>query len=455
MKAVTKVTDRIEAAQPRRFRPYPDYKDSGVEWLGEIPAHWEVKRLKYIATLNDEALPESTDPSLEMNYVDIGGVDAVAGITGTEAVVFENAPSRARRVVRSGDVIVSTVRTYLRAIAAIEVPESNLIVSTGFAVLRPRLLESSYASYALRAPHFVERVVANSVGVSYPAINASSLACFPIPYPEVDEQRAIADFLDHETAKIDALMATKEQLIELLQEKRSALITRAVTRGLDPKVPMKDSGVEWLGEIPAHWELTPLKHLLRRCDYGISESLGGAGDIRVLTMAHIQHGEVVLPDEGSVSGVDRTMVLEPDDLLFNRTNSRELVGKVGIYRGSQDDDVTFASYLVRLTAREGVEPEWLNYLLNSTGVLGMARSMALLSVNQANLNPTKYQQIVVPIPALFEQQTIAGFLRCETSRIDALIAKAREAIDHLTEFRTALISAAVTGKIDVREATPQ
>ena len=259
---MTEVTDRFEEARPRRFRPYPEYRDSGVEWLGEIPAHWDVERLKYLATLNDEALPESTDPSLEMNYVDIGGVDAVAGITGTEAVVFEKAPSRARRVVRSGDVIVSTVRTYLRAIAAIEAPESNLIVSTGFAVLRPRRLESSYASYALRAPHFVERVVANSVGVSYPAINASSLACFPIPYPEVDEQRAIAAFLDRETAKIDALVARKERLIELLQEKRTAVITRAVTRGLDPNVPMKDSGIEWLGKIPAHWHLRPLKRVV-------------------------------------------------------------------------------------------------------------------------------------------------------------------------------------------------
>ena len=196
-------TDWVEEVQPRGFRPYREYRDSGVEWLGNIPAHWEVERLKFLATLNDEALPEATDPNLEMNYVDISSVDAISGITGTDTIIFEKAPSRARRVVRRGDVIVSTVRTYLRAIAAIEASESNLIVSTGFAVLRARRLDSSFASYALRAPHFVERVVANSVGVSYPAINASSLACFPIPYPGVDEQRAIADFLDRETAKID------------------------------------------------------------------------------------------------------------------------------------------------------------------------------------------------------------------------------------------------------------
>ena len=425
--------------------------------LGTIPAHWDVARLKYLATLNDETLPESTDPSFEMTYVDIGSVDAVAGITETETVAFEKAPSRARRVVRDGDVVISTVRTYLRAIAAIHTPESGLIVSTGFAVLRPWRLESSFASYALRAPHFLERVVANSVGVSYPAINANSLACFPIPYPEVDEQRAIADFLDREAAKIDALVARKERLIELLQEKRAALITRAVTRGLDSNVPMKDSGVEWLGEIPAHWELMPLKHVLSRCDYGISETLGGSGDIRVLTMAHVRDGKIVLPDHGTVDAVDQTLLLDSGDLLFNRTNSRELVGKVGIFRGHGRHQVTFASYLVRLTARDTVRAGVvLNYLLNSTErLLGMARSMALLSVNQANLNPTKYQQIVVPMPGPSEQRTIANFVRCEAARIDAFIAKVRKAIDHLTEFRTALISAAVTGQIDVREAAPR
>ena len=135
---MTDATERIEEARPRRFRTYPAYKDSGVEWLGQIPAHWRTERLKYLATLNDDALAEATDPNFDMVYVDIGSVDAVAGITGTEDTVFEKAPSRARRIVRNGDVIVSTVRTYLRAITAIEAPEPNLIVSTGFAVIRPR-----------------------------------------------------------------------------------------------------------------------------------------------------------------------------------------------------------------------------------------------------------------------------------------------------------------------------
>ena len=212
---------------------YPRYRPSGVEWLGELPEHWEVKRLKYSASINDEALPKSTDPALEMVYVDIGSVDPVRGITRREEMFFEDAPSRARRIVRDGDTIVSTVRTYLRAIAPIRDPEPNTIVSTGFAVVRPRRAAPNFVSYALREPGLVDAIVARSVGVSYPAVNASEIGTLPIPLPPDDEQRAIADFLDRETSGIDQMVSTVEAAIERLQEYRCSLITAAVTGKID------------------------------------------------------------------------------------------------------------------------------------------------------------------------------------------------------------------------------
>ena len=219
---------------PRHFKSYPAYKDSGVEWLGEIPAHWEVKRLKYISTLNNETLPEITDPEFGMLYVDISSVDSIYGITVKEPLVFASAPSRARRLVRDGDVIISTVRTYLRAIAIIRQAEPNLVVSTGFAVVRPKFgFFSRFACYALRSPYFVEKVVAHSVGVSYPAINESQLASLPLALPPLSEQQAIANFLDRETAKIDALVAKIREGIGLLKEYRTALISAAVTGKID------------------------------------------------------------------------------------------------------------------------------------------------------------------------------------------------------------------------------
>ncbi len=218
-----------------KYRPYPACKDSGVEWLGEIPAHWEVKRLKYVAGLNPDVMAEDTDPDYVMSYVDITGVDSNGRISGTEDLRFEAAPSRARRRVQDGDTILSTVRTYLKAIAFMENSPENLVVSTGFVVLRPGPELYPRFLYRLVQSHeFVEAVVAHSEGVGYPAINPDELALLRVWLSSLTEQKAIATFLDRETAKIDALVAKKERLIELLQEKRTAIITQAVTKGLDP-----------------------------------------------------------------------------------------------------------------------------------------------------------------------------------------------------------------------------
>ena len=238
----------------RRYEPYSEYKDCGVEWLEEIPSHWKVRPLKFTATINPEELPGSTPFDYEIIYVDIGSVTLTEGIVTIEQYLFEVAPSRARRLVKHGDTILSTVRTYLKAIAYINDPPENLIASTGFAVIRPTSeLHPKFLSRFVQSEPFVNRVVKHSEGVSYPAIAPSKLGRFDVLVPPLSEQRAIGSFLDRETAKIDALIAKKEQLIALLQEKRSALITCAVTKGLDPNVPMRDSGVEWLGQIPAHW----------------------------------------------------------------------------------------------------------------------------------------------------------------------------------------------------------
>ena len=229
-----KRTALITQAVSKGLDPNVPMKDSGVEWLDKIPAHWEVKRLKCLSSVNDETLSEKTDPLFELVYVDIGGVDQNRGIVKREEHIFEKAPSRARRIVKDGDIIISTVRTYLRAIAPIQNPEPNLICSTGFAVVRPSSgLQSEFAAYALRAVYFVEQVVANSVGVSYPAIDAGKMSGFTLPIPDVEDQRAIAAFLNRETAKIDDLIAKIQVAIERLKEYRTATISAAVTGKID------------------------------------------------------------------------------------------------------------------------------------------------------------------------------------------------------------------------------
>ena len=434
----------------RSFEIYPLYRNSEIEGLEEIPDHWQVKRLKYLATVNDEVLAETTNPNLEIAYVDIGNVDSVEGITGRERLVFEDAPSRARRIVREGDVIVSTVRTYLRAIARIKAAEANLIVSTGLAVVRPRHLDGGFIAYALGAPYFVERVVAHSVGVSYPAIGARDLACLDIAFPPLAEQRAIVAFLDRVTAKIDALVAKKRRLIELLEEKRVALISRAVTKGLDPQMPVKDSGIEWLGEIPAHWEVRRLK-TIAEIRYGLGEppreSPNGLPLIRAtnINSGHITDAGMIYVDPLDVPSRRRAF-LSAHEIIVVRSGAYTADSSIvpRAYEGA------IAGYDMVVTARNA-DPEFLATTLLCPYVRDAQLVVASTRSAQPHLNAEELGESLILLPPLTEQQSIVEFLRGEIPKLDALTAKIHEVVECLKELRTSLISSAVTGGIDVRE----
>lgn len=442
-----------------RWKRYPAYRESGVDWLNEIPAHWEVKRLKNIVHLNPESLPETTRPEHVIQYVDISNVEEVSGISPPLEMRFEDAPSRARRVVRSGDTILSTVRTYLKAIAYFEDPPENFIVSTGFAVLRPVNGVGPRYLYALvRCKEFVEMVVAHSVGVGYPAINPSELSCLPVWLPSPSEQNAIVAFLDRETAKIDELVKKKEQLVELLYEKRTAIISQAVAKGLGPDVPMKDSGIEWLGKIPAHWEVKRLKHVVHG---GLVNGLFKKKDqfgsgVKLINVVDLYRDDFLVDFES----LDRVQAdlheveaygVSSGDILFVRSSLKlEGVGSSACVPPCGEPTV-FECHLVRARpSRKHMTPEYLISYLNSSltrqRLVALAETTTMTTIAQPEL-----ASFEVLVPPLEEQALIAAFLKAETATVEALIAKVREGIEKLKEYRTALISAAVTGKIDVRE----
>lgn len=406
------------------------------------------RRLKYAATINDEALPESTLPELGLAYIDIGNVDSQGRIHDVVDYSFDEAPSRARRIVRDGDVIISTVRTYLQAIAPIEDPPSNLIVSTGFAVVRPSdLLDPKFCKYALRANRFLWEVQSRSTGVSYPAINASDLGDIRIGIPKIDEQKLIAAYLDRETTRIGRLIAEKERMLALLEEKRATLISRVVALGLNPDASLKDSGQEWLGKIPAHWDTCQLKRTWASSVYGLSESIRDEGDIAVLRMSCIVDGRVDPSKSGMITEVEGNMLLRRDDLLFNRTNSLDQIAKVGLVDFDPEEPLTFASYLVRIRANHWATPQYLNALLNSSLFLNFARKNAIPAIGQANLSPTRYGEIHIPLPPKAEQEEIVTFLAGEAKLSSPVREHIKRSIGLLRERRSALISAAVTGQI--------
>ena len=220
----------INQAVTKGLNPDVKMKDSGIEWLREIPEHWEVKRLKYVATINDETLSENTFGDFEIEYIEISDVKSGIGIIEYKRLLFRDAPSRARRVVRLGDVIVSTVRTYLKSIAKIDVFKENLIASTGFAVIRPQTINSHFIGFLFYSEMLIHEIVSLSTGVSYPAINSSQIGDIFIPIPEsCEEQLLIANYLESECTRINTKVEKTKKLIALLTEYRTALISEVVT----------------------------------------------------------------------------------------------------------------------------------------------------------------------------------------------------------------------------------
>ncbi len=440
-------------------KAYPEYKPSGVEWLGEIPECWRTIRVKYVSSINDDTISETTEPDYDLLYVDIGSVDSSAGIQKKEPMQFENAPSRARRKVRSGDVIVSTVRTYLRAISPISEPEDNLIVSTGFAVVRPQDgLTGGFAAHMLRAPYFVDEVVARSVGVSYPAINASEIGNLFVAIPPLDDQRAISAFLDRETERVDGLIGKKQRQIKLLEEKRAALISHAVTKGLDPKAKMKPSGIEWLGEIPEHWKVIKLRRLtLSRCDGPFGSGLKSEhyrdDGIRVIRLQNIRFAHFDDTDQAFIDPDYYQELgdhdIQPGDLLIaGLGDDKNPVGRACVAPHSVGPAMVKADCF-RFRLDQGIAaPAYFAFQL-STAAAALDGALAT-GTTRARMNLSYTGDRAIILPPLEEQRAIATFLYRETGRIDTLIEKVEKSIDKLREYRTALISAAVTGKMDVR-----
>ncbi|WP_154923293.1 restriction endonuclease subunit S [Klebsiella grimontii] len=434
-----------------RYQQYKKYKLTRCSWLKEIPEHWDYKRIKNVATYNDDVLDEQTPPDFEITYVDISSVTLTNGIEKTETMIFEKAPSRARRKVKDGDVIVSTVRTYLKAIAPISNPPENMIVSTGFAVIRPnKIFDSTFAGYLLQSDGFVGEVVANSVGVSYPAINASDLVRISAIEPPLDEQHTIATFLDFKTAQIDALISKQKILLDKLAEKRTALISHAVTKGVEPSVSMKDSAVEWLGEIPSTWNVTRLRFLVKMSG-GMTPSTNKpeywGGEIPWVSPKDMKSDTI----NSSIDTLTEQALLDTSISLYEPNNVLIVVRGMILAH-------TFpvAINTVPVTVNQDMKvlntsfnPEYLSYLLK--GIQGLVLSVVEESAHGTKVLRTDvFKNIYLPVPSREEQERIVKKIREFTFLIDQQINRISLLIVRLQEYRSTLITNAVTGKIDVR-----
>lgn len=440
------------------MKRYETYKDSNILWLDKIPSHWREEKLKHISTCNDEVLPEDTPESELIHYVEISDVDSVSGIKNHTDYTFGDAPSRARRITRKNDVIISTVRTYLKAIATVK--EDGLIVSTGFAVIRPTKVDQKFLAYSLLNDDFLGEVISKSVGVSYPAINSSDLIEIKLPMPPKEEQEAIASYLDIKVGQIDSAIAEKVQMLEDLKAYRSAIINEAVTKGLDKNVEMKDSGIQWVGEIPAHWTIAPLKFNLSlkgrigwnglKSDEFKENSYAYLVTGKDFTYADIDWGKCYQIDKERYDE-DPFIQLENGDILVTKDGTIGKVAKVsgldkpaclnsGIFVVKQTNNVFIQTFLYWSFVSNQLT-DFNNF--NSTG-----------STIQ-HLYQNVFENMPLLIPPMAEQKIIAAYLDKKVGQIDATYEETKQILEELKSYKSALITEAVTGKIDLREWKPK
>ena len=434
------------------LKPYSAMKDSGVEWLGDVPEHWKVLKIKHWLHTNLAVLPETTSSDYKFNYLDIGAVGTGRLTTSPVRIRFSSAPSRARRIVRTGDTILSTVRTYLKAVWHVAEPVEDLVASTGFAVLSPKPGTSpKFVSYVVQSEVFTSRVTAESTGIAYPAIAETKLGNLEISVPPLPEQAAIVRFLDHMDKRVQRCIRAKKKLIELLEEQKKAIIHQAVTRGLNPDATMKDSGVEWLGDVPEHWEVLKIKHWLNTNLAVLPETTSPDYKFNYLDIGAVGTGQLTAsPVQISFSSAPsraRRVVRIGDTIL---STVRTYLKAVWHVEETVENLVASTGFAV-FSPRPGTSPKFVSYVVQSEVFTNRVTAEST-GIAYPAIGETKLGILEVCVPPLSEQAAIVQHLDLSTANISTAMDRARREIKLLGEYRTRLIADVVTGKLDVREA---
>ncbi len=454
-------------AVTKKLKPYSAYKDSGIHWLKEIPAHWDHLKIKYSTYVKGRIGWQNlrTDEFTDEGPFCVTGTDFDSGrVDWTRCYHVSNSRYEQDRFIqlRAGDLLI-TKDGSIGKLALVTGLPGPACLNSGILVTRPLTDQycSEYLYWVLSSGVFTAFIDYVSAGSTIQHLYQYVFETFTLPTPTLKEQHTIAGFLDRETAKIDALVAKKERLIELLQEKRAALITHAVTKGLPSTrsgqatstVPMKVSGVDWLGHVPGHWEVKRIK-FIAQVGNGSTPSRENAeywgGEYPWLNSGVVNLREVT---EASDFVTDLALTechlprVHPPAVLVGITGEGKTRGMATVLR----IEATINQHLAFIRpTRADCDPEYIRYVLHAAYQFLRDESGGGGSTKGA-LTCDQLGNVSIPFPPDPEQSAIAAFLDRETVKLDALIAKVREGIEKLKEYRTALISAAVTGKIDVRE----
>ena len=422
-----------------KIQRYESYKDSGVEWLGEIPQHWEIFPLFALTEL--KSITNCVDEELLSVYLD-KGVIRFSDVTAKRTNVTSLDLSK-YQLVEQGDFVLNNQQAWRGSVG---VSSYRGIVSPAYIVLKlSKSLNPSFANYLFRDGSMVSQYLINSKGVGtiqrnlyWPSLRRSSISLPPLP-----EQTAIAQFLDDKTTKIDAAIAIKQQQIALLKERKQILIHKAVTSGLNDNVTLKNSGVEWLGDIPEHWEVFPLFALTSL------KSITNCVDEELLSV-YLEKGVIRFSDVDSkrtnVTSLDlsKYQLVEPGDFVLN--NQQAWRGSVGV---SKYTGIVSPAYIV-LKLSDKINPIYANYLFRDGSMVSqyLINSKGVGTI-QRNLYWPSLRRSSISLPPLPEQTAIAQFLDDKTTKIETAISLKEQEISKLQEYKSSLINSVVTGKVRV------
>jgi len=427
------------------FPRYPKYKPSGVEWLGDVPEGWEVKRSDSFLTYSRDQLDPKDFQGLQVFHYSIPVVQE----TGTGQIEDGAEIASGKQIVKKKVVLVSKLNPRKGTICIAEPQQALTLCSTEFVALEPNGCDIRYLSYLVRTEGFRQGLESKvtSVTNSHQRANPVDIYRFWNAWPVLPEQTAIAEFLDRETGKIDGLVAEQRRLMELLKEKRQAVISHAVTKGLNPHAPMKPSGIEWLGDVPEGWTVKRFQRCVYVAEGQVDPTDGNFANMSLIAPNHIESGTGRLlgletsADQGAESG---KYLCKTGDVVYSKI--RPALRKVCI----APEDCLCSADMYPLRPHSGLTPTFLFWLILSEQFSALAE-LESQRVAMPKINRESLKAVMLAVPPVEEQNTINAFIEAETVKFDTLTAEAQRAIDLLQERRTALISAAVTGQIDVRQ----
>ncbi len=441
------------------FPSYQEYKNSSGEWIGHIPAHWSVSPLKrgFMIEGGSTPSPDEINWGGDIAWVtpaDLSGLTSLFINTSKRTITATGLASCGTSLLPAGSLILST-----RApIGSLAISLIRVCTNQGCKGLVPNESAfSTYFAYVLLTAKVELNI--RGKGTTFLEISGDELGRFDVPMPPLSEQTQIARFLDHETARIDALIEEQQRLIELLKEKRRAVISHTVTKGLDPTMQMKDSGVEWLGEVPAHWLVGPLRWyatiqggIAKGKDYEGRETVS----LPYLRVANVQNGFVDLTEVKEISVLESEVErysLRSGDVLMNEGGDNDKLGRGTVWQG-QIEPCLHQNHVFAIRPNDLLSAEWLTAFTQCD----QARSYFFLnskqSTNLASISASNVMSLALPIPSVAEQKEILSVLNEGRVAHEELVNLATSTVEFLQERRSALISAAVTGKIDVRGWQP-